>query len=80
MEDVSFFFFFSFLSFYLKTDLCVALAVLGLTMYTRLALNVQRLTCLCFLSDGTKGVCHHDWQVLLLTKTLMVKKKKKSPG
>ena len=36
---------------------CVALAGLELTMYTRLASNLWRVTCLCLLSTGIKGVC-----------------------
>jgi hypothetical protein len=37
--------------------LCVALAVLELTTYTRLALNSQNSPCLWFLNAGIKGVC-----------------------
>ena len=36
-----------------------ALAILKLSLYTRLALNSQRSVCLCFPSAGIKGVCHH---------------------
>jgi hypothetical protein len=39
--------------------LCGALAVLELTLQTRLASNSQRFTCLCLSSAGIKGVCHH---------------------
>jgi hypothetical protein len=39
--------------------LCVALAVLELDLYTRLALNSERSTCLCLLSSEVKGVQHH---------------------
>ena len=38
----------------------VALAVLELTLYTRLATNSQRSTCLCLPSAGIKAVCHHS--------------------
>jgi hypothetical protein len=38
--------------------LCVALAVLELTLETRLALN-QKSACLCLSSAGIKGECHH---------------------
>ena len=30
-------------------------------MYTRLASNLKRSTCLSILSVGIKGVRHHDW-------------------
>ncbi|KAM7337089.1 hypothetical protein ACRRTK_003208 [Alexandromys fortis] len=43
----------------LKGSFCIAMAVLKLTMWTRLALNSQRPTCLSLLSTGIKGVCHH---------------------
>ena len=38
----------------------VALAVLELVMYPRLALNSQRSACLCLLSAGVK-VMHNIW-------------------
>lgn len=37
----------------------VMLTVLELTMQTRVALNLQRFACLCLLSAGNKGMCHH---------------------
>ena len=39
--------------------LCVALAILELTLQTRLASNSERLTCLCLPSPEIKGVHHH---------------------
>ena len=36
-----------------------SLAVLGLTLYTRLVSSSQRSTCLCFSYTGIKGLCHH---------------------
>ena len=39
--------------------LCVVLAVLELTPYTRLAVNSERSACLCLPSAGIKCVCHH---------------------
>lgn len=39
----------------------VALAGLKLTMQTRLAQNSQSWACLCLLSAGMKGMCHHTW-------------------
>ena len=37
----------------------VVLAVLELTLKTRLALNSQESTCPCLLSAGIKGIHHH---------------------
>ena len=55
--------FFGFLSFFSpKTGfLCIALAVLELTLYRPDWPWTQRSTCLCLLSDGIKGMCHHTW-------------------
>lgn len=39
--------------------LCVALAVLKLALWTRLALNSPRSICLCLVSAGIKGRPHH---------------------
>ena len=39
--------------------LCVALAVLELTLQIRLALNSQRPICFCLLSVGIKGLGYH---------------------
>jgi hypothetical protein len=39
--------------------LCVALAILELTRYTRAASYSQRSSCLCLQSVGIKGLCHH---------------------
>ena len=39
--------------------LCLWLAVLELTMYTRLASNLQRSACLCLPSAGIKSICYH---------------------
>lgn len=36
-----------------------SLAVLELTLQTRLVSSSQRSTCLCFLNTGIKVVCHH---------------------
>ena len=53
--------------FVLKTRFfCVALAALELTMYTRLASNLQSSACLCLLSAGTKGMHHHCLHVCIV--------------
>jgi hypothetical protein len=39
-----------------KGFLCVALVVLELALYSRLASNLQRSACLCLLSTDVKGV------------------------
>ena len=39
--------------------LCVALAVLEVSLWTRLTSNSQRSTCLSLQSAGIKDVCHH---------------------
>jgi hypothetical protein len=39
----------------------VALAVLELFMQTRMALNSQTYTCLCFPSAGIKGMHYYAW-------------------
>jgi hypothetical protein len=44
--------------------LCVALAVLELTLWTKLSSNSQRSGCLCLPSAGIKGMSHHSWVVL----------------
>ena len=54
--------FLSFLfSFLFKTGFLrvTALAVLELSLQTRLASNSQTYSCLCLLSDGTKDMYHH---------------------
>jgi hypothetical protein len=53
--------FFSFSAFYYpKTGfICGALNVLELTLYTRLALNLQGSTCFCLQGAGIKGIYHH---------------------
>jgi hypothetical protein len=38
---------------------CVTLAVMELTLKTRLALNSYRYICLFLLTPGLKGICHH---------------------
>jgi hypothetical protein len=42
-------------------SLYVTLAVLELSLYSRLTLNPQRSACPCLSSAGTKGVCHYAW-------------------
>lgn len=52
---------------FLKTGLlCVALAVLKLALWTRLALNSPRSICLCLVSAGIKGRPHHHLSSLHL--------------
>jgi hypothetical protein len=46
----------------------VVLAVLKLTMKTRLASNSQRSTCLCLRTAGTKGIHHYTWLNLFFKK------------
>lgn len=46
--------------------LCVALAVLKLALWTRLALNSPRSMCLCLVSAGIKGRPHHHLSSLHL--------------
>ena len=41
--------------------LYIALTVLKLALWIRLASNLQRSTCLCLLSAGIKSVHHHAW-------------------
>lgn len=56
--------------FFLKQNLCVTLAILELTWYTRLALNSQRLACLYFPSTRFKGMyhqCHLTLRFLFLS-------------
>jgi len=45
--------------FFESRILCIALAVLELTLYTRLTSNSQTSTCLWLPCVGIKGVCHH---------------------
>ena len=53
-------YFWVFCLFVFETGLhCIALGVLELTLWTRVALNSQRSTCLCLLSVVIKGVHHH---------------------
>jgi hypothetical protein len=60
--------------FYLSLSLergshSIALAVPELTLWTRLVSDSQRSACLCLLSAGIKGVCHHaqlPWLFLVL--------------
>jgi hypothetical protein len=47
------------LSVYETGSHCVSLAKLELTMQSRLTLNPQRFTCICFPKAGIKGVHHH---------------------
>lgn len=39
----------------------LTVALLGLTIKTRLTSNSQRPTCICLLSAGIKDKCHHTW-------------------
>jgi hypothetical protein len=51
---------FCFVLFCFETgSLCIALVILEITLKTKLVSNWQRSACLCLLSAGTKGVCHH---------------------
>lgn len=46
---------------------CVAVAVLELTIYTRLPPDSQTSTSLNLQSAGIKGVCHRAWRDYLFT-------------
>lgn len=51
--------------FVFKTGLlCIILAVLELSMWTSLASNSQRSSCICLPSAGTKDMHHHTWPFL----------------
>lgn len=48
--------------FYFETgSFYIFLVVQELTVWTRLALNSQRSSCLCLLKAGIKTMCHHTW-------------------
>ena len=56
-----------FILFYLVFEtgsLFVALALLKLTMWTRVSLNLQRFACLFLPNTVIKGVCYHIWPPL----------------
>jgi hypothetical protein len=55
LQNNDFLYVFGFLE---KWFLCVAMAVLELVLYTSLATNSQKSTCLCLLTAGIKGMCH----------------------
>ena len=55
---------FCLLSFFETASHYVALAILELTEWTRLASNSPRAACLCLLSAGIKGVPHHAWPLV----------------
>ena len=46
--------------FFITEFLCVALAVLELSLQSRLTLNSQKSSCLCLTSAGIKGMHHHQ--------------------
>ena len=54
--------------------LSMVLAVLELTLQSKLDLNSERSACLCLPSAGTNGVCHHHLarQLFLLEKDLEI--------
>jgi hypothetical protein len=52
------------------------LAVLELTMWTKLSLNSQRSSCLCLWNAGIKGVYHLAHQSKFLKKERKKEKKK----
>ena len=51
--------------------LCVALTVLKLAWWTRIASNSQRFTCLCLWNAGIKGVHLHAWLCNIINVTKM---------
>ena len=65
--DGGFLFLFIYL-FFESGFLCVALAVLELTLQTRLALNSERSSCF-YLFARIKSVHHHTWLSLRVFKT-----------